>query len=72
MLDKFYYLKPGLAAILALVDIKIIISDYFKIPLPISFYIIFGIVDVIVILLMLRSKNIKRSKTLDENCVSYN
>jgi len=72
MLDKFYYLKPWLAAILAFVEIKMIISDYFKIPLPISFYIIFGIVDVIVILLMLRSKNIKRSKTLDENCVSYN
>jgi predicted tellurium resistance membrane protein TerC len=72
MLDKLFYPKPEIAAILAFVDIKIIISDYFEIPLPISFYIIFGIVDVIVILLMLRSKNIKRSKTLDENCVSYN
>ena len=64
MMDKFYYLKPGLAAILAFVGIKIIISDYFKIPLPVSISIIFGILAVVVILSMLRSKNIKKEQSI--------
>ena len=64
MMDKFYYLKPGLAAILAFVGIKIIISDYFKIPLPISISIIFGILAVVVILSTLRSRNIKREQKI--------
>jgi len=58
------YLKPGLAAILAFVGIKIIISDYFKTSLPISIYIIFGILQVIVILSTLRSNNIKRKQMI--------
>jgi tellurite resistance protein TerC len=65
MMDKFYYLKPGLAAILAFVGIKIIISDYFKIPLPISISIIFGILAVVVILSMLRSKNIEKKPNVE-------
>ena len=65
MMDKFYYLKPGLAAILAFVGIKIIISDYFKIPLPISISIIFGILAVVVILSMLRSKNIEKEQNIE-------
>ncbi|MDN5847851.1 MAG: TerC/Alx family metal homeostasis membrane protein [Candidatus Nitrosocosmicus sp.] len=65
MMDKFYYLKPGLAAILAFVGIKIIISDYFKIPLPISISIIFAILAAVVILSTLRSKNIKKEQNIN-------
>lgn len=62
MMEKFYYLKPGLAAILAFVGIKIIISDYIKIPLPISILIIFGILAFVVVLSTMRSKNIENKK----------
>ena len=62
MMEKFYYLKPGLAAILAFVGIKIIISDYVKIPLPISILIIFGILAFVVVLSTMRSKNIENKK----------
>lgn len=65
MMDEFYYLKPGLAAILAFVGIKIIISDYFKIPLPISISIIFGILAVVVILSTLRSKKIRKEEKIN-------
>lgn len=36
MMEKFYYLKPGLAAILAFVGIKIIISEVYKLPIYIK------------------------------------
>lgn len=62
MMEKFYYLKPGLAAILAFVGIKIIISDYVKIPLPISILVIFGILAFVVVLSTMRSKNIENKK----------
>lgn len=39
----FYYLKYGLAAILAFVGVKMIISGYYKLPIMLSLGIIFGI-----------------------------
>jgi tellurite resistance protein TerC len=65
LMDKFYYLKPGLAAILAFVGIKIIISDYFKMPSSISISIIFGILAVVIILSTLRSRNIKKEQKIN-------
>lgn len=62
MMEKFYYLKPGLAAILAFVGIKIIISDYVKIPLPISILVIFGILAFVVVLSTIRSKKIENKQ----------
>lgn len=62
MMEKFYYLKPGLAAILAFVGIKIILSDYVKIPLPISLLVIFGILALIVVLSTMRSKKIENKQ----------
>lgn len=62
MMEKFYYLKPGLAAILAFVGIKIILSDYIKIPLPISLLVIFGILALIVVLSTMRSKKIENKQ----------
>jgi len=71
MLDKFYYLKPWLAAIKAFVEIKMIISDYFKIPSHIPISIIFGILVVVVIQSTLGRKISKGSKRLDENYVPW-
>jgi tellurite resistance protein TerC len=60
MMEKFYYLKPGLAAILAFVGIKIIISEYYKLPIVISISVIFGILAFVFILSMIRGKRIER------------
>src|SRR4029077_17369789 len=43
MMEKFYYLKPGLAAILLFIGIKMIISEFYQIPITGSLLIIFGI-----------------------------
>lgn len=41
--DKFRYLKPGLAALLIFAGMKILIADFVKIPIPLSLAIIIGI-----------------------------
>lgn len=44
--DKFRYLKPGLAALLIFAGIKILIADIVKIPIPVALGIIVGILVV--------------------------
>lgn len=58
MMEKFYYLKPGLASILAFVGIKIMISEYYEIPLVLSIAVIFGILAFVVVLSTIRSKKL--------------
>ncbi len=59
MMDRFYYLKPGLAAILAFVGIKIILSDFYKIPIHISVLVIFSILGLVMVLSTIKSKKDK-------------
>jgi tellurite resistance protein TerC len=44
--DKFRYLKPGLAALLIFAGLKILLADIFPIPIPVSLAIIVGILTV--------------------------
>lgn len=62
MMDRFYYLKPGLASILMFVGIKIILSDFYKIPTHVSIIVIFAILALVVILSTMKSKKEKREK----------
>ena len=48
-IDRFRYLKPGLAALLAFAGIKILIADVVKLPIPLSLGIIIGILAVSVV-----------------------
>lgn len=43
IVDRFHYLRLGLAAILALVGVKMVLSDVRPVPLPVSLLAIFGI-----------------------------
>lgn len=56
MIDKFYYLKPGLAAILLFIGIKMLISEFYEIPIPTSISVIFGILGLAIILSFVRIK----------------
>ncbi|MGH9995885.1 MAG: TerC family protein, partial [Nitrososphaeraceae archaeon] len=56
MIDKFYYLKPGLAAILLFIGIKMLISEVYEITIPTSIAIIFGILGLAIILSFIRIK----------------
>ncbi len=44
--DKFRYLKPGLAALLIFAGLKILLADILPIPIPVSLAIIVGILVV--------------------------
>ncbi|MFA6949670.1 MAG: TerC family protein [Lentimicrobiaceae bacterium] len=53
MTKYFYYLKYGLAAILSFVGIKMIISEYFKIPIFTSLLVIFGVLIISIVASMI-------------------
>ena len=56
MMEKFYYLKPGLAAILLFIGIKMVISELYKMPITVSLVVIFGILAVAMILSFVRTR----------------
>ncbi|HJR49253.1 MAG TPA: TerC/Alx family metal homeostasis membrane protein [Nitrososphaeraceae archaeon] len=57
MMDKFYYLKPGLALVLFFIGTKMVASEFYKIPIMISLVVIFGILAIAMILSFIRSRS---------------
>jgi tellurite resistance protein TerC len=57
MMDKFYYLKPGLALILFFIGIKMIISDFYEIPITISLVVIFAVLAAAMVLSFVKTYN---------------
>jgi tellurite resistance protein TerC len=57
MMEKFYYLKPGLALVLFFIGIKMVASEFYKIPIMISLVVIFGILAIAMILSFIRSRS---------------
>ena len=55
MMEKFYYLKPGLAMILFFVGSKMLVSEVFEIPIVISLVVIFGILGAALLLSFIRT-----------------
>lgn len=64
MMEKFYYLKPGLAMILFFVGSKMLVSEVYEIPISVSLVIIFGILAVALLLSFIRSRQLRRQATL--------
>lgn len=56
MLDKFYYLKPGVALILVFVGIKMVISGWVHLPILLSLGVIVGTLTVAVLMSIRKSK----------------
>ena len=56
VMEKFYYLKPGLIAILLFIGIKMIISETIEIPTYISLGAVLGILSVVLVLSFVRAK----------------
>jgi tellurite resistance protein TerC len=56
MMDKFYYLKPGLAAILLFIGAKMLISEFYEVTIPASIAVIFGILGAAIVLSFIRIK----------------
>ncbi len=56
VMEKFYYLKPGLIAILMFIGIKMIISEIIEIPTPVSLGVVLGILGFVLALSFVRAK----------------
>ena len=56
MMEKFYYLKTGLAMILLFVGSKMLVSQVYEIPMAISLIIIFGILGAALLLSFVRTR----------------
>ena len=67
MMDKFYYLKPGLALILFFIGIKMVISDFYKIPITISLVIIFAVLAAAMVLSFVKTYNKANVNSAKEN-----
>jgi tellurite resistance protein TerC len=60
LMEKFYYLKPGLVALLLFIGFKMIVSEYFKLPITISLLVIFGILATALIMSLLRARSLSK------------
>jgi tellurite resistance protein TerC len=60
VMEKFYYLKPGLIAILLFIGVKMIISEKLEIPTSVSLVVVLGILGVALVLSFLRAKRNNR------------
>jgi tellurite resistance protein TerC len=61
-MEKFYYLKPGLAMILLFVGSKMLISEVYEIPIAISLVVIFGILGVVLLLSLIRTRQEQQTR----------
>lgn len=60
VMEKFYYLKPGLIAILLFIGIKMIVSEIIEISTAVSLGVVLGILGIVLALSFLRTR--KHSK----------
>lgn len=56
MLGSFHYLKVGLGLVLAFVGVKMVIVDFYKIPILVSLAVVFGLLLVSVVASILRPR----------------
>jgi TerC family integral membrane protein len=66
MMEKFYYLKPGLAMILFFVGSKMLVSEFFEMPLVISLMVIFGILASALVLSFIRTRQRQANVVIDK------
>jgi tellurite resistance protein TerC len=57
VMDKFQYLKYGLAAVLTFVGTKMVIVDFYKIPIGISLGVVIGILTISILVSLWKAKN---------------
>jgi predicted tellurium resistance membrane protein TerC len=58
VVDKFYYLKLGLSAVLVFVGTKMVITDFYKIPIGASLAVIAGILTISIVASLRRARSI--------------
>ena len=56
VIDKFHYLKLGLAVVLTYVGVKMVIVDFYKIPTPVSLGVVAGVLLIAIVASLIRSR----------------
>lgn len=69
MMEKFYYLKPALVALLIFIGAKMLMSDLYKIPIEVSLGVIFAILGIALGLSAIKTKteNERHATTLHKD-----
>jgi len=62
VVDKFYYLKLGLSVVLVFVGIKMVMVDFYKIPVGLSLGVIASILAISVMASLWRAQRLLKSK----------
>jgi tellurite resistance protein TerC len=62
LIDKFVYLKQGLSALLVFAGVKILVSDVFKMPIPISLGVIVGIITISIVASVIANRRAERAR----------
>jgi tellurite resistance protein TerC len=66
IIDKFHYLKLGLSVVLTFVGLKMVMADFYKIPIGVSLAVIAIILTIAVIASLLRTQRLaQQSATTD-------
>ncbi|MEM3063945.1 MAG: TerC family protein [Candidatus Nitrosotenuis sp.] len=65
VMEKFYYLKPGLIAILLFIGVKMIVAEKIEIPTMVSLAVVLGILGVALLFSFIRAK--KNGQPLKES-----
>jgi len=63
VMEKFYYLKPGLIALLLFIGFKMTVSDFYQIPLGISLATIFGILTLAMVMSLIKARKLQIAAT---------
>ncbi|MCL4303591.1 MAG: TerC family protein [Anaerolineae bacterium] len=58
VIDKFHYLKLGLSVVLTFVGVKMVIAEFYKIPIGVSLGVIAGILTIAVIASVVRTQRL--------------
>ena len=66
VMDKFQYLKYGLAAVLTFVGIKMVIVDFYKIPVGISLLVVAGILTISILASLWKARNSPKLRTAEK------
>ncbi len=73
IIDKFYYLRIGLAVILSYVGVKMVLTDLFHIPTPLSLLVIALVLTVAILASLWRARTIEaRTTTAPQEPVGSN
>lgn len=62
VMEKFYYLKPGLIILLFFIGTKMIISEFFHISTEISLMVVFGILGTVMLASLARAKRLSKKE----------